>query len=618
MMTALLERAVRADPAKIAIVYGEERISYEELQQRVDRCAAGLRGLGIGEGDCMAVVLHNCPEFIVAFFACSALGAIFLPLNPQYTREELQRFLLDGEAKAVIAASARIAALRELPAQHLHEWPLISVGRPMPGFIPFAELLAAKPGFAPRAEYRGRALYLYTSGSTDTYKRVCCTQENLYYEAHNFVETAGLSGDDTILCTIPLYHSYGIGNCLLDAAYLGATLVILEPAVEDQTGGDAPFLSRCPRVAELFRVEKIRFYPGVPYQFSVLGALPAEFPIDLGTVRLCTSSGDVLSKQTYDRFLARFGHPIRSLYGSTEAGSIAINLDPKPKMEFGPLGLPLKNVTIAIRGRDGSAVPDGQEGEIWVKSPTLPPSGYDNRAELSAVAFRDGYYNAGDLGRKNERGQLVMTGRKQSFVDIAGYKVDIAEVEEVLQSCPGVREAAALCVEVPRMGMLIKAVIVPQGNCREADIRAYCRDKLSFFKVPRLIEMRDALPRSAIGKVLKSELSGVTAYLDDIRGAEAARILAQLPRASAVQRNRLLATLVQAQAAAVLERSPSEVSRNLGFTELGMDSFASIELRVRLEYLLERELSETLTFDHPTVAAVVEYLDRFFATARRT
>jgi long-chain acyl-CoA synthetase len=394
---------------------------------------------------------------------------------------------------------------------------------------------------------------------------------------------------------------------MLDAVYLGATLAILEPELPDGVGGEVPFVNRCGRVAEMLRMENVRFYPGVPYQFAVLAALPMNFPIDLGALRLCVSSGDTLPRHTYDRFLLRFNHPIRSLFGSTEAGSISIDTDAAEAIEFGSLGLPLKNVAIAIRGEDGDEKPPGADGEIWVRSPALPATGYDNRLELNAKVFRDGYYNTGDVGHNDVRGRLWITGRRQTFVDIAGYKVDLGEVEEVLQKCPGVREAAALGVEIPNMGTLIKAVVVPE-NCREADIRSFCRERLAFVKVPRIIETRVELPRSPIGKVLKSQLADVTAYLERIRAGQSGVWSKQLPGASPERQRRLLRLLVQAQVAAVLGRAPDEIPGNLGFTELGMDSFASIELRARLEYLLGRPFSETFTFDHPTVAAIVDHL----------
>jgi long-chain acyl-CoA synthetase len=612
MLTALLRRAVEANPGKTAIVQAGRRMSYGELEGLVEQCAGGLQRLGVHAGDCVALVLPNCPEFVAALFACARLRVVMFPLNPQYTREELLRFVTDARAKVVIADSPRASLFAGTSAI----------------VVEFEVLISNPPDPMPTGQFGGRALYLYTSGSCDSCKRLCFTQENLFYEAHNFVETVGLTAADNILCTIPLHHSYGIGNCLLDAVYAGSTLVLLEP-------DDAPFISHCQRLLKLVREEAIRFYPGVPYQFQVLAALPAEkevrspgltkdhsafkascAPIDNGSapflslagLKLCVSSGDVLPRQTYDRFLQRFGVPIRSLYGSTEAGSIALNTDPESQMEAGSLGPPLRNVSIEIRDTEGKELPAGVDGEIWVKSPTIPPFGYDQRSDLTRETFRAGYYRTGDIGRWNHRGHLILAGRKQSFINIAGNKVDTSEVEEVLESCPGVSEAAVLGVEVPRMGTLVKAAVVTEGPCRHAEIREFCRQRLAFYKVPRLIEAYPSLPRSAMGKVLKSQLSGVQSYLEAIRNAEATRIVGGLSTVSMAKRRNLVTSLVHVQVAAVLGRPIETVPRNLGFIELGMDSFGAIELLARLEYLFDQELPQTYTFDHPTIDAVTESL----------
>jgi long-chain acyl-CoA synthetase len=586
MLTGMLRRAVEANPARAAIVQGGRRISYDELDALAGKCVAGLRRLGVAAGDCVAVVLPNCPEFVAGLFACARLRAIMLPLDPQYPREELLRVVDDAQAKVVIADSPRAGLLDGTKAI----------------VTDFEALLPFPAESAPAGRLAGPILYLYTSGSTDTRKRLCCTQENLFYEAYNFVETVGLGAADHILCTIPLHHSYGIGNCLLDAVYAGSTLVLLE-------SDGAPFAAHCQRVLELIRAEEIRFYPGVPYQFQILAAQRCLTPFSpLAGLKLCVSSGDVLPRQTYDRFLERFGVPIRSLYGSTEAGSIAINADPDGQMEADSLGRPLRNVTIEIRDAEGKELPAGVDGEIWVKSPSIPSTGYDNRSDLTQETFRAGFYKTGDVGRLNHRGHLILAGRKQSFITIAGNKVDTSEVEEVLQSCPGVREAAVLGVEVPRMGTLLKAAVVTDGLCRRSEIWEFCRHRLAFYKVPRLIEVYPSLPRSAMGKVLKSELGGVESYLEGIRNGEAAQTVGRLATVFAGKRRSMVTSLVQAQVAAVLGRPIATVPRDLGFIELGMDSFGAIELVVRLEYLFDQELPQTFTFDHPTVDAITESL----------
>jgi long-chain acyl-CoA synthetase len=571
MLTGMLSRAVEADPAKAAVVQGDRRVRYDELHALAACWAAGLRALGVGAGDCVAVALPNSPELVAGLFGCAMRRAVMLPLDPRSTPAEASGLLADAHARVVVADSRRF---------HLGTETGVRV-------VDVATLLQHPADPVPAGPFRGPALYLYTSGSTNARKRLCCTQENLHYEALNFVETVGLTAADNILCTIPLHHSYGLGNCLLDAVYTGSTLVVTE-------ADDVPFAARCGRVLRLIREEAIRFYPGVPYQFQVLAALPVDAGSALRELRLCVSSGDVLPGRTYERFLERFGVPIRSLYGSTEAGSIAVNTDPPGVIQFGSLGPPLKNVSIRICDESGREVPDNESGQIWVKSPVIPPTGYDNQPELTAQVFRDGYYNTGDLGKKDARGHLVLTGRKQTFVDVGGHKVDVGEVEEVLQSHPRVREAAALEVEAPGLGTLLKAVVVTEAGYTEADLLAFCRERLASFKVPRVLEFRDALPRSPLGKVLKSKLGDIGAYLESGTPIN-------LIRGDRTQGTEVLAALIQEQAALCLQCDPASIARSASFESMGFDSLRAAELHQRLVKLTGLPLSITVLWNYPSI-----------------
>lgn len=592
MLTQMLWRAAQATPSKSAIVQGEHRISYADLYRLAGGVSEGLRQLGISEGDCVAVVLPNCPEFIISLFACARLGAVLLPLNPHYTQDELQRFLVDGKAKVIITD-----AQRRTLCQQISTASLIVVGADENSdAVNFDALLKYSEGSFSSKQHIGPALYLYTSGSTSAYKRLCCSQENLYYEAHNFVETIGLTADDAILCTVPLYHSYGFGNGLLDAVYAGATLVLLEPTIENGSSVEAPFVSRVPRVLELIRDEHIRFFPAVPYQFATLADLPDDIAVDFSGLKWCVSSGDVLPKSTYDKFLQRFGIAIRSLYGSTEAGSICLNTDDTEQVAFGSLGLALHNVEIQIRDENGVPLPTEVSGAIWVKSPVIPPNGYDNRPELSAAVFQEGYYDTGDRGKKDARGHLIITGRKQTFVDVGGYKVDIGELEEVLQSHPNVREAAAVAVDIPHAGQVIKAVIVTDNICTEEDILDYCRQRLATYKLPRFIEFWDQLPRSPLGKVLKNELQTHVV-------TKAIQPLPSLLETSVTlaQQIEIVASQLQEQVAATLQLTIEKIPRSASFQSLGFDSIRAAELQNRLIQLTGLPLSITLLWNHPSI-----------------
>jgi long-chain acyl-CoA synthetase len=578
MLTRMLLRAVEADPGRAAVVQGPRRVRYDELDALAARAAAGLRRLGVGAGSCVALVLPNGPEFVASLFACARLRAVLLPLHPRQTAEELRHFVLDARARVVVTDAARMGRC-------------VRSGATVAEFDSLLGLAAQPP---PAEPFDGPALYLYTTGSTAARKRLCCTQRNLYYEAHNFVETVGLTAADNILCTIPLSHSYGLGNCLLDAVYTGATLVLPE-------SDDVPFAGACHRVLELVREEAVRFYPGVPYQFQRLAELPGPPRPDLEGLKLCVSSGDVLPRRTFEQFRERFGVPIRSLYGSTEAGSISINTGPAATLEFGSLGPPLKNVTVRVRDEAGRDLPAGHSGRIWVRSPVIPPTGYDNQPELSAQIFRDGFYDTGDLGMLDARGHLVMTGRKETFIEVGGYKVDLSEVEEVLRNHPRVREAAALGVEVPALGTLVKAVVAADGPCAEEEVRAHCGERLASFKVPRLVEFRDALPRGPLGKVLKSELGDVGDYPSGANRDEFERAWSALAGQGEVWRLEFLAAQIRQQAALTLRLPAAALEPSAPFRSMGFDSLLAAELSLRLSKLTGLELSITTVWNHPTV-----------------
>ena len=591
MLTGLLTRNAVAWPSKAAIVQGERRISYAELERETAQWAALLRSHGIKRGDLVAIMLPNCPEFVSAFFAAMRVNAIALPLNSGYTAAEIRGFLAEKPARVLITDAARAPICRDSVSELTQ---VIVVG----GVTHFDLLpVVAEP-------FTGDALYLFTSGSTGSSKRVLLSQRNLFFEALNFVESTGIGADDAILCPVPLYHSYGLCLGMLDAMYTGATLV-LEPEP------DLPFSSRCPRLLELLREEKIGVFPGVPWQFAVLADIPGPVAESFQSLTWCMSSGDVLPRRTYDSFLARTRRRIRSFYGSTEAGSVSMDTGPEADVIFESLGTPLKNVSITIRNRDGSAMASGETGEVWIRSPTLPATGYEDDAERTSEVFCDGEYNSGDLGQVDLHGRLLLVGRKQSTINIGSYKVDAAEVEATLLEMAGVREVAVVGVDIPPIGTMLKAVLainLAQGSLRESDIRAFCRQRLAMFKVPRIFEFVPALPRDAMGKVLRRELASTDQYVSTIRDAATINVLNQIRQAPLPRQRKLVMQLVERHVAEVLGRTGESIPRDAGLADLGMDSFGSIELHTRLDILFGPGLSQTFMFDHPTITAATDEL----------
>lgn len=506
MLQQMLFKAAKQHPEKTAIVYDKLRLTYQELYAQVVGLSKGLSSLGVKQSDCVAILLPNCPEFIISFYAVIKSKAIALPLNPAFKESEIEFYIRDTGASVIITDMAQVELCRNVISQFDRKIELIIIDGVAPSSLSFYELIQTETDEVQEtAPYQGDAIYQYSSGSTGRPKRVCRTQKNLFHQAINCVTTLNVTSSDNILCIVPLFHAYGFGECLLAATSTGATLVILEQFLQDGVPVEMPFVFRCPRVLNLIETEKITILPAVPYIYSILAATPYQTSTDFSTLRLCISAGNFLSKDTFDKFYQRFGIPIRQLYGCTEAGAVAINLEAETDLQYNSLGQPMKNVEIKVMDDEGNEVSDGVTGELVIKSETLT-KGYYNLPEVNKESFRNSHFFTGDLGKKDEKNRLYLTGRKKIFIDTGGHKVDPLEVEDVLMTHPKVEEAVVIGTKGPLDGEFVKAVVVLKEECKEQEIIVFCKDKLADFKVPRIIEFRQELPKNALGKVLRKKV----------------------------------------------------------------------------------------------------------------
>ncbi|MEH2268241.1 MAG: AMP-binding protein [Nostoc sp.] len=503
MLEQRLIEIIKKYPDKTAIAYDDLKISYQELYANITHLSNHLSKIGIVQGDCIALILPNSPEFAIAFYATAKLNAIVLPINPLLKEEEIRHYIIDSNTRAIITNSHGAEISRKIISKIDKKIELIVLD----STYPLTKELDNSIITESTSIFKGDVLYLYSSGSTGRPKRVCRTQDNLSHEIINLTETTDISAADNILCIVPLSHAHGLENCLLAAIYNGATLVILEQVLHQGKTIEVPFVFRRARVLELIKKEKITILPAVPYILNTLAETPNDTQVDISTLKLCFSAGNFLSKEIFDKFLQRFGIPVTQLYGSTEAGAIAINLDQDIKNTYNSVGLPLKNISIKIIDDAGKELPSGSIGEIVVKSQALT-KGYCNKPEINQQVFKDGWFFTGDLGKKDEVGRVYITGRKQIFIDTGGHKVDPLEIENILITHDQVKEAVVVGIKGSYAGEIIKAVIVPQNRdiCDEKDILSYCKERLADFKIPKIVEFRDEIPKSPLGKVLRKNL----------------------------------------------------------------------------------------------------------------
>jgi len=509
MLNQLLTKAVLNHPEKTAIVYDSLRMSYQELDAKVRGLSKGLSSIGVSQGDCVALLLPNCAEFAISFYAVTKLNGIVLTLNHLFKAEEISYYLDDSNVKIIITDSKRADICLSILNSLSKKIELVVVDQVQPSTKYFYDLIFpestdVQEGALP---FQGDALYQYSSGSTGRPKRVCRTQKALYHELINFTETVKVTPSDNIFCMVPLYHSHGLDNCLLAATCNGATLVILEQSLQNGVAVEVPFFFRVPRILDLIKTERITILPGVPYIFNAMVQTPASAPVDLSTLRLCFSAGNFLDKNVFDKFLHQFRVPVRQLYGCTEAGAICINLDENTKETWDSVGAPLKNVEVKIVDEHEVELGVGTSGEIVIKSQTIT-TGYNNLPELNQEVFKDGAFFTGDLGKIDQAGRVYIIGRKKILIDTGGRKVDPLEIEDILITHPKVKEAVVVGVKGSQANEIVKAVIVLKESeeCDSKEIFSYCKERLADFKVPKLVEFRDEIPKSPLGKILRKAL----------------------------------------------------------------------------------------------------------------
>jgi long-chain acyl-CoA synthetase len=454
MLTRYLYANAGYRPNHAALVHGDERVSHAELLERVERLAEGLRDRGVRAGDAVALILPNGPSFVTAFLAVTGIGAIVVPLNPQFKTDERRFCMGTCGVRHILADERDIARLIE---DHDR--------RPID----------------PRLSEE-TFVYQFSSGSTGRPKRLARTHGQLWAEAESYT---WITPDDRLFCAVPLFHTYGMGCCLVAAVRNGATLVFLDEP--------HPFLLARNRALELLEREEVTVFPGVPFHYRLLADAPRA--ADLLSLRLCFSAGSALDRASFDAFLQRFGIPVRQLYGCTEAGTLTVNLDPDPVATFESVGTPNGSVRVRI-----------EDGEVVVSSPAMT-SGYCDDEQLNRRAFRDGWFYTADLGRLDDDGRLFVTGRRKLLIEVAGHKVDPIEVQDVIAAHPKVREAVVVGVPTMTRGdEVVKAVVVPDDGCGEREVIEFCQERLANFKVPRMVEFRDEIPKSPLGKVLRKYL----------------------------------------------------------------------------------------------------------------
>ncbi|NES16005.1 MULTISPECIES: long-chain-fatty-acid--CoA ligase [Micromonospora] len=522
----LLTDAARRFGPRVALDFYGATTSYAELADQVSRAAEALRRLGVGRGDRVALVLPNCPQHVVAFYAVLRLGAIVVEHNPLYTAEELAHQLTDHGARVAIvwdkvaplvagqAAVQTVVAVDLTGAlPRLKRWalrlplPKVRAARaamtaPAPGASDWSALVAAVPPLP--ADHPGPgvddvALLQYTGGTTGVPKGAILTHRNLRANAaQGRAWVPGLrDGEETVYAVLPLFHAYGLTLCLTFSVSIGATLVLFPRFDLDQ-------------VLDAVRRRPPTFLPAVPPIYQRLATAARERGVDLTSIRYAISGAMALPPATVDLWESVTGGLLVEGYGMTETSPITLGNPVAPTRRPGTVGVPFPSTEVRIVDpeeptRDRAP---GEAGELLVRGPQVF-TGYWNRPEETAkVLLPGGWLRTGDIVTMDGDGFVTVVDRIKELIITGGFNVYPSEVEEALGRIPGVREAAAVGLPAASGGEDVVAVVVldPGVGAEPESVRSACRQHLAGYKVPRRIVVVEDLPRSQIGKILRREV----------------------------------------------------------------------------------------------------------------
>ena len=467
-------------------------LTYGGLDEAVGRYARLLSDLGVAKGDRVAVQVEKSAENIVLYLAVVRAGGVYLPLNPAYTKAEVEYFLTDAEPRVFVCRPETEAALREV-ADKARVAHLLTLGTKGDGSLP-ERAKGLDPDFTTvPCGLDDLAAILYTSGTTGRSKGAMMSHRNLGSNALVLHQYWGFRPDDVLLHALPIFHTHGLfvaTNCVL---LNGTSMIFLPKFDADQA------LSLLPKATVMM---------GVPTFYTRLLGHPGLTREAVAHMRLFISGSAPLLADTHKEFSARTGHAILERYGMTETGMLTSNPLDGERIP-GTVGFPLPGVELRVCDDQGTVLGPDAIGVIEVKGPNVF-SGYWRMPEKTAQEIKpDGFFITGDVGKVDQRGYVHIVGRAKDLIISGGFNVYPKEVETVIDAIDGVVESAVVGVPHPDFGEAVTAVVLRKPGASgpdEAQVVAVCKEQLANFKVPKRVFFLDELPRNTMGKVQKNLL----------------------------------------------------------------------------------------------------------------
>jgi long-chain acyl-CoA synthetase len=502
----LLEEAVRTNAESTCTICSREALTYHQVDDYSDRIARFLLKRGLRKGDRVGILLPNSPEFVISYYGILKAGGIVMALNPAYRPVEVQKLASESGIRFLVLQDAAYEEIKTaVPGTAIEMMVVVgeqaSVDKDDLSWDELLEDFSGKEPFEVHIKPEDPAVFQYSGGTTGTPKCAVGLHRNLVANVcqfgHWLVNTQ--PGQETVLVAIPLYHVYGMVLGMNLAVRLKSRMVLI-PDPRDMDG-----------LLQAAQEFKASVFPGVPNIYAAINHYPPVLAgeYDLSSIKACISGSTTLPVRVKQEFEAlTHGHLVEG-YGLSEAPT-ATHCNPiMGENRAGSIGLPLPDVDCRIvdleTGTEEMEI--GESGELIIRGPQVM-LGYHQRPEETALALRDGWLFTGDVAKMDHDGFFYLVDRKKDVIKVGGFQVWPNEIEAVILQHPKVREAAVAGVLDPDGNETAKAWIVLQNgaDCASEEIKDHCREYLTGYKVPRFVEFRESLPKTAVGKVLRRVL----------------------------------------------------------------------------------------------------------------
>ena len=497
----LLKNSAERHADQKAVIDGDQEITYSELKNASDRLAGSLYRKGFRKGDRIALMLPNCIEYIISFYAIHRLGGIVVQINPMYQTSELDYILKDSEAGWFIGHAEQKKKLENIGLSN--QLNIILADRNRQEEDSLYDWIKKGTHELPELNIQPEkdlALLQYTGGTTGRSKGVMLTHfnitSNVYQDRLYTAEALQLQeSGERMLGLSPLFHVFGMAR-LNSAIYAACTYITIDKFEIN-------------KVVDLIRKYQPTIFPGVPTMYISLLNHPDLTADDLSCFKYCSCGSAPLPVEIINQFKQKFNVPIFEGFGMSETAPTTHRNPVSGKRKVGSIGLPYPNTDAKIVDIETGTreMPPGQAGELVVKGPQIM-KGYWKNPEETSAALRDEWLHTGDIATMDEEGYFFIVGRKKEMIIASGYNIYPVEVEDVIYQYPGIEEACVYGVPDSYSGEAVRAAVVLKKGVRvtEEEIIAWCTGKLAKYKVPRVVEFKKQLPKSTVGKILKRVL----------------------------------------------------------------------------------------------------------------